>query len=114
MWKLKKKKKSQCAGERTWLRRNAHLVSAASHGYQSWALAASQCLRLPPSLQQQEAEAETGADNTLGGVESGTGLLTEFGFSFPDRGLLSPEKLLDHQYLQKRKGSSSIYFYFLI
>lgn len=99
--------KSQCAGERTWLWRSAHLVSATSHGYQSWALAVSQCLRLSPSLQQRGTEAETGADNTPRGIESGTGLLTEFVSSFPDRGLLSPEKLLDHQYLQERKGSSN-------
>lgn len=84
---------------------NSHLVSAAVHGYLSWAPAASQCLR--PSLappQQQESEACTGTW-TGTGTGPGAGSPTGSEFSFPYQGLLIPGKLLGRRYLRQEKQS---------
>lgn len=94
-----------------------HLVSAVVHGCLSWALAASQCLHLSPAPQRQgtgaETETEAGAGTETGtGTEAGTGTGTETvtgsltQLLIPDRGLLSPRKLLVHRYLQQRRSVS--------
>lgn len=77
-----------------------HLVSVVTHGCLSWAPAASQCLRPSQAHQQRATGAATGAE-----TGTGTGSLTGFGFSFPDPELLSPRKLLGHQYLPEGKDS---------
>lgn len=78
------------------LKREAHLASAVIHGDQSWAPAASQCLHPFQSPQQWVTVTQAGAE-----TETAAGSPTQFGFSFPDRRLLGPRKLLDHQCLQQ-------------